>query len=100
MPGLVGAVMRRSGFYAALRQGISHHGDGAVGAAISRSTVTVKLFNLLLPELAPLILARGILLDEAALAGLRRLFPETLCREEPDGVPECFPVHLTVILEE
>ena len=30
-------------------------------------TVRLKLFNLLLPELAPLILARGILLERAEL---------------------------------
>ena len=66
MPGLVGAMMRRSGFYAALRQGITHAatngelkgGDG---------TIRLKLFNLLLPELAPLVLARGIVLQREEL---------------------------------
>jgi len=62
MPGLVGATMRRSGFYAALRQGISHaETAGDIGAG--QGTVRLKLFNLLLPELGPLILARGILLQ-------------------------------------
>jgi hypothetical protein len=70
MPGLVGAVMRRSGFYAALRQGITH-AESAGQAEAASGTVRLKLFNLLLPELAPLILARGVLLERSELDGLR-----------------------------
>lgn len=71
MPGLVGATMRRSGFYSALRQGISH--AEAAGEVVSgEGSVRLKLFNLLLPELAPLILARGILLQQDELAVLVR----------------------------
>ena len=70
MPGLVGAVMRRSGFYAALRQGITHHEESGGAVAAGRGTVRVKLFNLLLPELGPLILARGILVAETERAAL------------------------------
>jgi hypothetical protein len=69
MPGLVGAVMRRSGFYAALRQGITHAGNSGVCEAGS-GTVRLKLFNLLLPEIGPLILGRGILVEPAELEGL------------------------------
>jgi hypothetical protein len=69
MPGLVGAVMRRSGFYAALRQGISHS-ETAGETKAGSGTVRLKLFNLLLPELAPLILARGVLLERQELDGL------------------------------
>ena len=69
MPGLVGATMRRSGFYAALRQGITHAEQGGEVRA-GQGTVRLKLFNLLLPELAPLILARGILLERDELDGL------------------------------
>lgn len=62
MPGLVGATMRRGGFYAALRQGISHAAES--GKSIDTSgTVRLKLFNLLLAELGPGILARGIILE-------------------------------------
>ncbi len=74
MPGLVGATMRRGGFYAALRQGISHAGDGgeAVGDC---GTVRIKLFNLLLAELGPLVLARGVMLEQGELAELLQNFP-------------------------
>ncbi len=69
MPGLVGAVMRRSGFYAALRQGITHaENSGALKAG--SGTVSIKLFNLLLPEIGPLILAHGVFLQRPELTVL------------------------------
>lgn len=61
MPGLVGATMRRGGYYAALRQGISH-AAGNVTASGTLGTIRVKLFNLLLGELGPLVLAHGLFL--------------------------------------
>ncbi len=71
MPGLVGATMRRGGFYAALRGGISHAADS--GKTVDASgTVRLKLFNLLLGELGPTILARGVMLE-------RDEFNELLC---------------------
>lgn len=77
MPGLVGATMRRGGFYAALRQGISHVKEtGAVASACG--TVRLKLFNLLLAELGPLILARGLILEKAELDDLMN---NPLCRQ-------------------
>ena len=59
MPGLVGATMRRGGFYAAMREGITYH-DNAIDISDRVATVRVKLFNLLLPELGPGFLYRGI----------------------------------------
>lgn len=77
MPGLVGATMRRGGFYAALREGISHAVDS--GKMIDTSgTVRLKLFNLLLAELGPTILARGVVLEQDELQEiLRELPPQT-----------------------
>jgi len=69
MPGLVGATMRRSGYYATLRQGITHAEKGGA-VREGQGTVRLKLFNLLLPELAPVILARGILLARDELDAL------------------------------
>jgi hypothetical protein len=66
MPGLVGATMRRGGFYAALRQGISHVTESGTAAG-EGGTVRVKLFNLLLAELGPLVLARGLILERGEL---------------------------------
>lgn len=64
MPGLVGATMRRGGYYAAMR-GAMTHTEQAGEAASTPATVRVKLFNLLLGELGPGFLERGILISGA-----------------------------------
>lgn len=74
MPGLVGATMRRGGFYAALRQGISHVSESGTAAAES-GTVRLKLFNLLLAELGPLLLARGLVVEQTELDELLHQLP-------------------------
>lgn len=58
MPGLVGAVMRRGGFYAALRSGITYH-ETTANVDVRNGSITVKLFNMLIGELGPLFLQRG-----------------------------------------
>jgi hypothetical protein len=83
MPGLVGATMRRGGFYAALRQGISHAMDRGAAAAES-GTVRMKLFNLLLEELGPLVLARGLILEPDELTDLLQNIPG-----RPEDPPAC-----------
>jgi hypothetical protein len=70
MPGLVGAVMRRGGYYASLRGGITYH-ETAAGASRRSGTITVKLFNLLIRELGPAFLAQGF---------------RVRCRDLPDGI--------------
>lgn len=66
MPGLAGAVLRRGGFYAAMRRPISHEGGGAAAAG-AEITVTLKLFNLVARDLGPGLLGRGILLPGSRL---------------------------------
>jgi hypothetical protein len=83
MPGLVGATMRRGGFYAALRQGISHVADSGTAAGES-GIVRVKLFNLLLAELGPLVLARGLILEPDELNDLLNNLPGR-SKEAPAG---------------
>jgi hypothetical protein len=95
MPGLVGATMRRGGFYAALRQGISHVADSGAAAG-ECGTVRVKLFNLLLAELGPLVLARGLILEPVELADLLKNIPGRL-DETPDFTE---PVFLTALFSE
>jgi hypothetical protein len=74
MPGLVGATMRRGGFYASLRNGISQlaQSDTMIN---DNGVVTIKLFNLLLAELGPTILARGLLLERNDLDELSQTLP-------------------------
>jgi hypothetical protein len=95
MPGLVGATMRRGGFYAALRQGISHVVDSK-SAASECGTVRVKLFNLLLAELGPLVLARGLILERGELEDLLKNLPKS-DKHELNGMDRTF---LTVAFRE
>jgi len=67
MPGLVGATMRRGGFYAAMRGAMTYREDAANPGSVVE-WVRVKLFNLLLRELGPGFLARGIIMTAAELS--------------------------------
>jgi hypothetical protein len=67
LPGLVGATMRRGGFYAAMRDSITHRETGEK-ALHAGGVIRMKLFNLLLAELGPAFLKRGICLATAELA--------------------------------
>jgi len=69
MPGLVGATMRRGGYYAAMRGGITHH-ESSAGAEEKYGEIRIKLFNLLMAELGPGFLQQGIIVSTAALANL------------------------------
>lgn len=66
MPGLVGATMRRGGYYAAMRGAITYRaGEGDAESGFG--AVRIKLFNLLLTELGPGFLQRGIFLPGTML---------------------------------
>lgn len=66
MPGLVGASLRRGSFYAAMRSQITAAGvqDSVVP---QQGMVTLKLFNLVIKELGPIFLKRGIWITGTAL---------------------------------
>ena len=66
MPGLVGATLRRGGFYAAMRDAITHR-QGAAKTCAAKGQITIKLFNLLVPEIGPLLLQYGVRMDIALL---------------------------------
>lgn len=69
MPGLAGAILRRGGALATLRANIAS-ADGEKNVAPEREgVITVKLFNLLAPELATGFLRRGVLVTAAAADG-------------------------------
>ena len=74
MPGLMGAMLRRGGFYAPMRSGITHRGDGAP-RGIGEGRITVKLFGMALRELGPELLERGIEVDAGDLAQITRELP-------------------------
>ena len=62
LPGLVGAVMRRGGYYASMRDQISYK-EEVTSSKTQSGKVLMKLFNLPLRELGPMFLERGILID-------------------------------------
>ena len=76
MPGLVGAVMRRNSPYASFRSGISHerHAADPVGSpAPSEALVLVKLFNAVMKDRGPALLARGVVVEAEEAGNLARL---------------------------
>jgi hypothetical protein len=83
MPGLVGATLRRGGAFASLRQAITFS-EGGNPIPQKEGRIVLKLFNLLVPELGPRLLAKGICLNggdlNRFLGGLKKDFWEE-CRE-------------------
>jgi len=67
MPGLVGATLRRGGLYGALRGSITYKESGEQSEA-AEGCLHLKLFNLLMKELAPHILQAGIYLNPSFFA--------------------------------
>jgi hypothetical protein len=82
--------MRRGGFYAAFREGISCRDDDS-GARVGIGTVRIKLFNLLIAELGPLFLGRGIIVPApsvtAFLAGSSREFRDSCTEVSLNSIP-------------
>jgi hypothetical protein len=71
MPGLVGATLRKGGFYAAMRAAITLAAErGAADDDGAMVGVRVKLFNLLIEELGPVLLAHGVALPRAEAEAL------------------------------
>jgi len=75
MPGLVGATMRSGGQLAGMRGSITYHNPEQVPEE-RRGSIRLKLFNLLLQELGPRLLQRGILLAAASCVELLTAQPE------------------------
>jgi len=61
MPGLVGATFRKGGQLASFRSSITHQKEDET-ADQRQGYITLKLFNLLVKELGPTFLERGILI--------------------------------------
>lgn len=62
MPGLVGATLRRGGTYSSFRSAITYHETGGEHAS-GEGFVQIKLFNLLIAELGPVLLRKGVILS-------------------------------------
>ncbi len=113
MPGLVGAIMRSGGFYAPMRRQISHRKSSAA-SNLETGHITLKLWNLVVKELGPAFLERGIWIQGAEMRSFIERHLETLttgCKAvELDGkqatidtlmdVTRANPVFLQVIASE
>ena len=66
LPGLVGATMRRGGFYSTLRSPITFQGGPGLQGP-QKGTIVLKLFNILLKDLGPRILDNGFMIEESKL---------------------------------
>ncbi len=64
MPGLVGATFRSGGVLSPFRASISYRPDECNTSDSGEGTVHVKLFNLLVPEIGPGFLKRGIFVQK------------------------------------
>ncbi|HSW42977.1 MAG TPA: hypothetical protein VLM76_10750 [Patescibacteria group bacterium] len=71
MPGLVGATLRRGGFYSAMRSEISWKADDEARQQLDGppDTIRLKLFNTVLREIGPEVFRRGILVDRQEAIG-------------------------------
>lgn len=89
MPGLVGATMRRGGILATMRSGISYV-PAETGSDSYDGKITIKFFNLILRELGPEFLNRGIIIEGRTLSEFigsnRKIIEANLFSAEMDGV--------------
>lgn len=68
MPGLAGAILRSGGIYAGMRSQISHERNKPPSQH-RQGTITLKLWNLVVKELGPTFLDRGIWIRGAEMRG-------------------------------
>jgi hypothetical protein len=74
MPGLAGAILRRGGCLASLRGEITH-GRESPDMSRKRGMIVLKLFNLLLKELAPAFFRQGVWIAMDELKELLNAMP-------------------------
>jgi hypothetical protein len=77
MPGLAGATLRRSGTLASFRQAITFTAENGQ-IPVKEGLVTLKLFNLLVSELGPRLLAKGVWIKEEEITPLLETLKDDL----------------------
>jgi hypothetical protein len=80
LPGLVGATLRRGGLYACLRNSITYRKED-MPIDPRQGTVTIKLFNLLMEELGPIFLRKGIIMSRSAIVSFFQAQKEYFWKE-------------------
>lgn len=71
LPGLVGATLRRSGFYACLRDSITYRTEDK-SVDTRQGIITIKIFNLLMDDLGPVFLKKGIIIGRSTIVSFFR----------------------------
>jgi hypothetical protein len=101
MPGLVGATLRRKSPLASFRQTISSSSTPLKGS-VAKGVVRIKVFNILMDELGPLFLRRGVFLRADTLRFLLEKQPaefwEECVRIPVNDTPEYPPAFREKIL--
>ena len=69
MPGLVGAMLRKGGFYSAMRSNITYRTQNA-DSIRANGRIRLKLFNSIMGEAGPLVLRRGIIIPRSKVMKL------------------------------
>jgi hypothetical protein len=87
MPGLAGATLRRGGAFASFRQAITLSPDKA-SLPGREGLVTLKLFNLLVSELGPSLLARGVWVKREELKQLLETLKQDLAKGGREGTSD------------
>ena len=77
MPGVAGALFRKGGRYSTMRKGISYNSQDVISDEKS-GWVTIKLFNLVLKELGPFFLSKGVWLAGKAVKDFFNQPPQSL----------------------
>jgi hypothetical protein len=80
MPGLAGAVLRKGGYYAGMRKEITLRNQNT-GAEACDGRVTVKLFNMTIREIGPLLVERGVWVQGSDLVDLLGRFENQFLRD-------------------
>jgi hypothetical protein len=62
LPGLLGATLRRGSYYAGMRATISYREENRSETS-HQGWVGIKLFNLLIPEMGPFLLKKGVWIE-------------------------------------
>jgi hypothetical protein len=81
MPGLAGASLRREGLLASFRAQITHRENKTESPPAAEGMITVKIFNLLLNEIGPVFLQRGIYLPKRDFQDFFKSLPEKFQKE-------------------
>ena len=78
MPGLLGATMRKDGWYAAFRKDISQCAQPG-SQRQADGLIRVKLFNMVAREIGDILLQRGVRVDGTDLGSIASRHKDALC---------------------